>query len=324
MNKYIEKINIKDAYKILTENELNPDDLTDYTVGVFINKTLVATGSLYENIIKLVAVKKEYQKENLLSLITTNLINELTKRGYSKYFLFTKDTNANYFLNLGFSLIISSKGVSYLENNLNPITETLKALKGDLNLNNKSVGALIVNCNPPTLGHIYLITEASLNHDYLLVFLVSENKSYFSYDVRCKLLSESIKNLNNVIVLPSTNYLISSSTFPTYFLKDLSLKSEIEMHLDVSIFIKYFIKIFNIEKRYVGSEENDSFTNQYNETLKHYLNEKLIIIPRIKKDNTIISASTVRKLYAEGELIKLKKFVPEATYNYLASIKAKE
>ena len=113
MNKYIDVINFNDAKNIIIENDLNTDDLTDYTVGLYVNNKLVGTGSLYKNIIKLVAIKKTYQKENLLSLIITKLITELTLRGYDKYFLYTKESEAKYFISLGFKEIVSAKGISF-------------------------------------------------------------------------------------------------------------------------------------------------------------------------------------------------------------------
>ena len=131
------------------------------------------------------------------------------------------------------------------------------------------------------------------------------------------MLSEAIKDLKNVYLLPSTNYLISSSTFPTYFLKDLSKKSEIEMALDVKIFTSYFMPIFNISKRYVGSEEKDAFTNAYNNTLKASLGDKLVIYERFKINDVIVSGSLVREYYKAGKLKEIKSLVPEATYKEL-------
>ena len=56
----------------------------------------------------------------------------------------------------------------------------------------------------------------------LLFFLVEENKSVFPFDVRFKLVKQATKHLKNVHVLPSTPYIISRATFPTYFLKETS------------------------------------------------------------------------------------------------------
>lgn len=324
MNYYVEKIALEAAFDILKENDLNTNDITDYTIGLFKNNNLIATGSLYKNIIKLVAIKKEHQKENLLSTIITNLINELTKRGISKYFLYTKETEAKYFLNLGFSLIVSAKGVSYLENSFYPLTDKLTDLYKSLDINSSSTGSIVMNCNPITLGHLYLITEAAKKHEILLVFLVEEDKSFFSYETRKKLVIDATKHLKNVIVVPSTKYLISSVTFPTYFLKDLSELSLIQMHLDVKIFNDYFMPIFKIDKRYVGSEESDKFTNEYNRVLKLFLGEKLEVIERLKVNSIDISASLVRKYFTLGNFEKIKELTPKSTYEFLISSEGKK
>lgn len=324
MNYYVEKIALEAAFDILKENDLNTNDITDYTIGLFKNNNLIATGSLYKNIIKLVAIKKEHQKENLLSTIITNLINELTKRRISKYFLYTKETEAKYFLNLGFSLIVSAKGVSYLENSFYPLTDKLTDLYKSLDINSSSTGSIVMNCNPITLGHLYLITEAAKKHEILLVFLVEEDKSFFSYETRKKLVIDATKHLKNVIVVPSTKYLISSVTFPTYFLKDLSELSLIQMHLDVKIFNDYFMPIFKIDKRYVGSEESDKFTNEYNRVLKLFLGEKLEVIERLKVNSIDISASLVRKYFTLGNFEKIKELTPKSTYEFLISSEGKK
>lgn len=324
MNLYVERITLKEASRILRENDLNINDTTDYTIGLFKNNILVGTGSLYKNIIKLVAIKKESQKENLLSIIITNLINELTRRGISKYFLYTKETEAKYFLSLGFSLIVSALGVSYLENNFYPLTDKLTEMYKNLEINSSSTGSIVMNCNPVTLGHLYLITEAAKKHDTLLVFLVEEDQSLFSYEIRKDLVLKATKHLKNVIVLPSTKYLISEVTFPTYFLKDLSEASLIQMHLDVKIFHDYFFPVFKIDKRYVGSEENDKFTHQYNQVLKEYLGDKLEVIKRLKVNDVDISASLVRKYFNLGEYEKIKELTPKTTYDFLISDEGKK
>lgn len=324
MSYYCEKIALIEAIEIIKENDLNINDKVDYTIGLFHNDKLIGTGSLYQNIIKLVAIKKEHQKENLLSLILTSLINELTKKNYGKYFIFTKQDQAKYFLNLGFSHIITTKGISYLENNNYTIKENLFELYNSLNINSSSTAAILMNCNPITNGHLYLITQAAKNHEYLIVFLVLEDKSFFPYKIREKLVKEATKHLKNVIVVPSTKYLISSSTFPTYFLKQINDASLIEMHFDAKIFIDYFMPIFKINKRYVGSENIDKFTNEYNNVLKSYLKDKLQIIERLKFNDEVISASLVRKYFLNGEFIKIKPLVPLTTYEFLISDEGKK
>ncbi|NLN50546.1 MAG: [citrate (pro-3S)-lyase] ligase [Acholeplasmataceae bacterium] len=317
MNYYLAEIKINDAKSIIIENNLNFDSSVDYTIGLFKDKTLIGTGSLLKNVIKLVAIKKDYQGENLLAIIVTNLIKELTKRKIVKYFVFTDLESAPYFQSLGFSLIAKTNEVAFFENSLFPIQETLKEISENLSLKAGSTAAVVVNCNPLTNGHLYLIEKASKENANLLVFVVEENKSLFAFEERFSLVVEATKHLSNVHVLPSTKYLISSLTFPTYFLKDLTSQAKVQMELDTVIFNNYFIPIFKIDKRYVGSEEVDPFTSSYNEILKKYLKEKLIIVKRLKVNNQIVSASLVRKFYQEKNFEKLKPLVPTATYNFL-------
>lgn len=44
----------------------------------------------------------------------------------------------------------------------------------------KKIGAIVMNCNPFTLGHRYLIETASKQVDTLYIFVVEENKSFLS------------------------------------------------------------------------------------------------------------------------------------------------
>ena len=65
---------------------LVPDEQVDYTVGLYDRNKLVATGSTYQNIIKLVAVDPEYQSENLLTKIVMALSSKLHDEGISTSF----------------------------------------------------------------------------------------------------------------------------------------------------------------------------------------------------------------------------------------------
>ncbi len=324
MSYFTERISLNEAYDIIKENDLNINDTVDFTIGLFKGNKLIGTGSLYNNIIKLVAISKQSQSDNLLSLIITGLISELTKRNISKYFIYTKESMKKYFISLGFIEIVSYGGVSYLENNSYPLKEKLTDTYKSLNIEKDDTAAIIMNCNPITNGHLYLIETVSKLHEHVIVFLVSEDRSFFSYEIRYKLVSSAIKHLDNVTVLPSTNYLISELTFPTYFLKDLNEISKIQMHLDVLIFKNYFMPLFNIKKRYVGTEDVDLFTKEYNNVLKFYLKDNLIVINRLKHKDKFISASLVRKYIKEGKYDLIKNIVPITTYEFIVSEEGKK
>jgi [citrate (pro-3S)-lyase] ligase len=91
------------------------------------------------------------------------------------------------------------------------------------------------------------------------------------------------------------------------------------MNLDLLIFKTYFMDILEIAFRYVGNEPLDPMTSAYNQTMKSLLNEQLVIIDRLKKDQQVISASLVRKLVKDNNFEKIKNLVPSVTYQFLKS-----
>ena len=65
--------------------------------------------------------------------------------------------------------------------------------------------------------------------------------------------------------------LISSATFPDYFIQNKSRKTDIQCRLDLQIFADHFAPAFGITCRYVGEEPLSQVTNQYNQALKAHL-----------------------------------------------------
>jgi [citrate (pro-3S)-lyase] ligase len=309
---------------LLSKHGLKSEDRITHTIGLFDGDLLVATGSIDDNVIKMLAVDAAYQGENLLSIVLTKLVNILNNEKKYKYFVFTKTENKKFFLDYNLFLIYEDDYMILFENKINTIVETLHDMKYKLNLKGGSTAALVMNCNPMTNGHLYLIETCAKKHDHVLIFLVEENRSVFPYDVRLKILKKSTKQIKNVHVLPSTPYIISRATFPTYFSKSLDEATKRYTQLDISLFKTYFMDIFNIDYRYVGTEPLDPLTNLYNQTMKEILGEKLIIIDRLSENDQPISASSIRKLIAKKDLSRIKQLVPKATYQFLKSTKGKE
>lgn len=184
----------------------------------------------------------------------------------------------------------------------------------------KTAGAIVMNCNPFTLGHEYLIRIASQMVDILYVFVVSEDRSAFSFKDRLKLVMDGTQEMQNVRVIPSGKFVLSVETFPEYFSKDENQSADIDTSKDLEIFGSVIAKELNINIRFVGEEPVDKVTQQYNNTMKRILPRygiKVIEIPRVKRNEHVISASKVRKLWEQGELSKVKEYVPDCTYQYL-------
>ena len=187
-------------------------------------------------------------------------------------------------------------------------------------------GSIVMNCNPFTLGHRYLIEYAASRVDYLYIFVVEENKSFFPFEDRYELVKQGTADLSNVVVLPSGNFIISAVTFPGYFYKDNLKETKIDCSNDLNVFAQYIAPALNIKVRFAGEEPLDPVTRQYNEGMTEILplhGMEFCEIPR-KEDSEgigVISASRVRKLLKEGDFDGLSKLVPPTTLAYLRDFK---
>lgn len=297
--------------------------LVDYTLYIEIDNNIIATVSSKQDIITSFAISKEFQEENIAGLLISKIINYLYSKGISHQFIYTKPLYRDLFSNLNFREIITTDQVCMLESSNKSITNELIKIKEKYHINENNIGCIVMNANPFTKGHLYLVEQAAKKHIKLVVFVLEENLSFFSFNDRFKLVQQGTNHLENVIVIPSTKYIISSITFPTYFLKEDVDAVLTQAKLDALIFKKYFMKIFNITKRYVGSE-TDLVTNKYNNALKDVLKDDLILIDRINVDEMAISASRVRKYIKEKNFIEIKKLVPPSTYQYLLDLVMKD
>lgn len=185
---------------------------------------------------------------------------------------------------------------------------------------NKKNGAIVMNCNPFTLGHRYLIETASKQVDKLYIFVVEEDKSVFPFKDRLELVKKGTADLKNVCVLPSGKFIISALTFPGYFYKDNLKETSIDTSNDIDIFGRGIAPVLNISVRFAGEEPLDVVTRQYNRTMEERLplmNIEFKEIKRKEQDAEVISASRVRQAIKEGNWEMVEKIVPITTYEYL-------
>ncbi len=183
------------------------------------------------------------------------------------------------------------------------------------------IGAIVMNCNPFTLGHRYLIEYAAEKCDRLYVFAVEEDLSFFPFTDRIDLIRKGVSDLKNVTVLPSGKFIISRTTFPAYFEKEASTDNTIvDASSDIETFAKHIAPALNISVRFAGEEPLDNVTRQYNSQMKMLLPKYGIdfeVIPRKEIDGAVISASRVRKLLKENNFAEIEKLVPKTTLDYL-------
>lgn len=182
-------------------------------------------------------------------------------------------------------------------------------------------GAIVMNCNPFTKGHRYLIETAAKQVDRLYIFVVEEDKSFFLFKDRFEMVVKGTEDIENVVVVPSGKFIISSYTFPEYFMKDYVKEKNFDVSMDVETFCRYIAPPLHIKIRFAGEEPFDPVTKNYNENMARILPEygmKFIEIPRYAIDRKrVINATRVRELLENRELDELKEYVPYSTFEIL-------
>lgn len=307
------------ARALIEASDLTFEAGYDDLLGLHEQGRLVAVGARAGLVLKMLAVEPEYQGGAVLGEMLTALVARGMARGLQSFFIFTKAEYVSTFVALNFNLLASQGKAALLEygNGLKKWLQTLQPLvRAGRN------GAVVMNCNPFTRGHRFLVEQAARPVDTLYLFVVREDSSIFPFDVRFRLVQEGVRDIGNVQVLDTSHYCVSAATFPTYFLKKDDPVAQIQMELDVSLFATQIAPFFNITQRFVGSEPNCALTQRYNLTMKRLLPLYGIELTEIERQQTAgaaISASRVRQLLADGDLEQLHSFVPESTLAFLLS-----
>lgn len=324
--------------ELLLAEGIRRDANLDYTCGMYDEEmNIIATGSCFGNTLRCMAVSNAHQGEGLMNQIVTHLISIQFERGNTHLFLYTKCNSAKFFGDLGFYEIARiDDQIVFMENRKTGFTSYLEKLKKEteqsevfrqFSCNDSAktkIAALVMNANPFTLGHQYLVEKAASENDILHLFIVSEDQSLVPFSVRKKLVLEGTAHLKNIIYHESGPYIISNATFPSYFQKDADAVMESHANLDLTIFVR-IAQTLGINYRYVGEEPNSQVTGIYNEIMAKKLPENQIackIIPRKEANGSVISASTVRTALKSGKMELLKTLVPETTLRYFQSEEA--
>ncbi len=310
----------------LSEQGLSLAQDVGYTLAVFRKGEMIGTGSLEGRVLKSIAVKKNYQGTGVTNKIVSELVNEAYYRGQRHLFVYTKPENRKFFEDLGFYGVAEvTDRVCLLENQKEGIQGFVRELKRE-KIKGEIIGSIVMNCNPFTLGHQYLIEKAAKECDGVHVFVLWEERSSFPSNVRYELVKKGVAHLSNVRVHKGRDYVISGATFPSYFIQGDEAVVEAQASLDVTVFKEYIAPALGINRRYVGEEPYCAVTSLYNKTMGKILPKAGIevrVIPRKKREELAISASMVRKGLAEQGVGSVRSLVPESTYHFLLSGEAR-
>ena len=177
-------------------------------------------------------------------------------------------------------------------------------------------GVVVMNCNPFTLGHRYLIEQAAKQVERLYVMVVREDCSLFAYTERKAMVEQGVADIKNVSVIDGSDYAISRATFPTYFLKRLDDAADTQMLLDLDLFRRHIAPALGATVRFVGTEPTDQLTRRYNQ-LMHEALKDVRETDRMEKDGYAVSASRVRKAMEQGDMNTIRQLVPPTTLPYI-------
>lgn len=307
---------------------------------------ILAGGGLDGNVIKCVAVSESARSEGLMNILVSRLIAIAREEGRESVKAFTKPENEGIFKSLGFGLLASAPKAILMENGRGGLPEYKKYLASLARPGRN--GAIVMNANPFTKGHRYLVEQAASLVDNLYVIVVKEDRSRFPYAERKAMIDAGCAGLDNVIVCEGSDYAISAATFPTYFLKKLDDATDTQIALDLDLFVNHIAQPLGVTVRFAGSEPEDALTRRYNELMAeilpgtsvavvrqdHQPDPELVKgsalrqarrpidfveIPRLEQKGKPLSATSLRRALDKGNLKEAMEYIPESTVPYLVA-----
>ena len=307
---------------------------------------ILAGGGLDGNVIKCVAVSESARSEGLMNILVSRLIAIAREEGRESVKAFTKPENEGIFKSLGFALIASSPNAILMENGRGGLPEYRKYLASLARPGRN--GAIVMNANPFTKGHRYLVEQAASLVDNLYVIVVREDRSRFPYAERKAMIDAGCAGLDNVIVCEGSDYAISAATFPTYFLKKLDDATDTQIALDLDLFVNHIAKPLGVTVRFAGSEPEDALTRRYNELMAeilpgtsvavvrqaHQPDPELVKgaalrqarrpidfveIPRLEQKGKPLSATSLRRALDKGGFKEAMEYIPVSSTPYLVA-----
>jgi [citrate (pro-3S)-lyase] ligase len=321
----------------------------------------IAVASLAGDVLKCVGVLPGRDGEGAAARAVSAVMAEAEAKGRKRLFVYTKPANRTIFEGLGFVMLAEVQalpaiargaiarsdiargdgargdGVALLENDVHAFDSWVEGIRRTLP-GGTAGGAVVVNCNPFTLGHRYLIERAAATcaaegvsggngagGGTLLVLVVAGDRSSFPGTVREALVRAGTSDLSNVVVASGASYCVSGATFPAYYLKRKSDAAELQAALDATLFATRIAPALGIRRRFVGTEPYCQVTSAYNRAMAAILPAhgiELVEIARLERDGAAVSASAVRAALRDGEMARVRTLVPPSTAAWLESPEA--
>ncbi|MCG8579068.1 MAG: [citrate (pro-3S)-lyase] ligase [Bacteroidales bacterium] len=303
------------------------ESTVDYSIILYtLNDDIVGVGSCQGKILKYVAVAPQFRETGAFAHIVSHLTERVMNRN-QQAFVFTRPENITRFEGIGYRHIATAQPlISVLEfgyQSIDDYKKYLHTIKAHKQV--EKVASVVINGNPFTLGHQYLIEKAAKENERVYIFVVQAEKSAFSFADRYEMIRLGTQHLSNVILVKGGEYIVSCATFPNYFLKNETpdVITQKQAELDIEIFTQHIAPTLGITKRYVGTENYCATTALYNKAMKAILPNKgieLCEVQRLEVSNGtegFISASKVREAIKNHKIMGLQNLLPNSTMQYL-------
>ena len=317
---------ISEISAFLRSNDLNIDTTVEVFITVTQHDKLVACGGIADNIIKCVAISPLMRGEGLALALATELVNLAYERHHTQLFIYTKVQNEPLFRQCGFYPIATVPGIVVLMENSPCRLKRYAAQLASQRRPGDIIGSIVMNANPFTRGHQYLVRQAAKRCDWLHLFLVKENTSRFSYEDRRRLVLAGTADIPNLRVHEGSQYVISRATFPVT--SSGSGRGRRLLHRNRSEDLPPVSGArAGITHRFVGNEPFCAVTAKYNRDMRYWLETPalpsppiaLVEIERLQYQGTAISASWAQAA-GGGDFHAAAPLVPPDTLYYLQDL----
>lgn len=183
-----------------------------------------------------------------------------------------------------------------------------------------SNGAVVIGGGLFNKGHRHLIEEARKRVDFLIVFVLEENTFLFPFEERMKLVKEGTKDIDNIMIVPSGDFILSRNNFPEYYSQQRDRRTVRNAEYDANVFAKYIAEPLHITHRFAEGEPEGKISKIYHETMGRVLSQRgisFVEIPRAKIEGESVRSALVEKYLECGEYDKAFRLLPDSTKRYL-------
>jgi [citrate (pro-3S)-lyase] ligase len=311
-----------DRILLLEQANLAADDQADEALLLLHQGRPVATAARLGKVLRQIAVHHGHQGQNLTAQLVNAMRDRLFMLDIFNCQVYTRPQTAYVFEDLGFHRLAETDEAVLLESGHDGLEQFVDDLASHCGRNDGPHGCIVLNANPFTRGHRWLVEQAHARCGHLFLIVLEDQRTDFPPETRRELVRRGCADLANTTVLGGGDYVISAGTFPRYFLKQADTIARTQARLDLTLFIEHIVPALGITARFAGEEPRDPLTAIYNEAMGEMLPAagiEFMVFERLRDDTDVISASRVRKAFFNGDLDSIAHCLPPTTLDFLNS-----